>query len=277
MRIPMKRLGLITHFNGMDIEQTASYIKLHGGKYLSKMLSDHKWIPTDPLPKTPVPFPADKNYLKQMQDCQPPQTQPDQKKLEVEMGFKYHQVMGELMFPMVKCRPDISSHIIYLSQFMDNPSAKHYQALRDVARYLSETPNHGIYYWRTTPNPDLPSAPLPDTHEDNYTIQQLGNTAPNTLVAYVDSDWASSSKKRNSLTGLILMLAGGAIGYKTKFQPVIAHSSTEAEFIAACDTAKIILFFRSILEELGVKQTHATVMFEDNTGALLMANAQQPG
>ena len=72
------------------------------------------------------------------------------------------------------------------------------------------------------------------------------------------------------------MLAGGAIGYKTKFQPVIAHSSTELEFIAPCDTAKMILFFRSLLEELGVKQQVATIMYEDNTGELLMANAQQP-
>ena len=72
------------------------------------------------------------------------------------------------------------------------------------------------------------------------------------------------------------MFAGGAVGYETKFQTVIAHSSTEAEFIAACDTAKMILFFRSLLDELGLPQTHATVLFEDNTGALLMANAQQP-
>jgi hypothetical protein len=38
----------------------------------------------------------------------------------------------------------------------------------------------------------------------------------------------------------------------------------------------MIWFFRSLLEELGVEQQHATVMFEDNTGALIMANAQQP-
>jgi hypothetical protein len=44
------------------------------------------------------------------------------------------------------------------------------------------------------------------------------------------------------MTGMILMLSGGAIGYKTKFQTVITHSSTEAELIAACDTAKMILF-----------------------------------
>jgi len=78
------------------------------------------------------------------------------------------------------------------------------------------------------------------------------------------------------MTGMVLMLSGGAIGYKSKFQTVIAHSSTEAEFVAPCDTAKMILFFCSLLQDIGLEQEEATVLFEDNNGALLMANAQQP-
>ena len=38
----------------------------------------------------------------------------------------------------------------------------------------------------------------------------------------------------------------------------------------------MILFFRSILQDLDLEQTNATVLYEDNSGALLMANAQQP-
>jgi len=199
----------------MDIEQTGAYIKLHCHTYLSKMLGDHNWLPKDPLPLMPVPFPANKTYTKHLQDCTPPQTHAERLLLEKEMGFKYRQVMGEIIFPMVKCRPDISTHVIYLSQFLDNPTAKHYQALRDVAKYLSETLNRRIYYWSPTVHKDLPIGPNPTTHADNYTLKQVGNQAGNTLVAYVDSDWASSSKKQNSLTGMILMLAGGAISYKT--------------------------------------------------------------
>ena len=71
------------------------------------------------------------------------------------------------------------------------------------------------------------------------------------------------------------MLAGAAIGYKTKFQKAVALSSTEAEWVAACEVGKMILYFRSLLEDLGRPQHDATVMFEDNRGALFMANAQQ--
>jgi hypothetical protein len=37
----------------------------------------------------------------------------------------------------------------------------------------------------------------------------------------------------------------------------------------------MILFFRSILADLGLEQHNASVLYEDNNGALLMANAQQ--
>ena len=53
-------------------------------------------------------------------------------------------------------------------------------------------------------------------------------------------------------------------------------SSTEAEFNAAAEAGKYILYVRSILEQLGIPQHHATTLYEDNQGALLMANAQQP-
>jgi hypothetical protein len=39
---------------------------------------------------------------------------------------------------------------------------------------------------------------------------------------------------------------------------------------------KMALYLRSILDELGVPQQYATVIYEDNHGALLMANAAQP-
>jgi hypothetical protein len=72
------------------------------------------------------------------------------------------------------------------------------------------------------------------------------------------------------------MLAGGVIAYKSKYQPTIALSSTEAEFTAASEAGKTTLYLRSILHELGFSQYLPTLLYEDNTGALHMANAQQP-
>jgi hypothetical protein len=73
------------------------------------------------------------------------------------------------------------------------------------------------------------------------------------------------------------MLAGGVIAYKSKYQPTIALSSTEAEFTAASEAGKTTLYWRSILHEVGFSQYLPTLLlYEDNTGALHMANTQQP-
>jgi hypothetical protein len=96
------------------------------------------------------------------------------------------------------------------------------------------------------------------------------------MFGAVDSDYAGDTTHRRSVTGIILRIAGGTIFYKTKFQDTIALSSTEAEFTAAAEAGKYILYVRSILEQLGIPQHEATTLYEDNQGALLMANAQQP-
>ena len=99
---------------------------------------------------------------------------------------------------------------------------------------------------------------------------------PTEVRATVDSDYANDTIHRKSVTGICIKMAGATIYYKTRFQPSVSLSSTEAEFVAACDAAKAILYVRSILDDIGISQDKATTLFEDNQGALLMATAGQP-
>ena len=94
--------------------------------------------------------------------------------------------------------------------------------------------------------------------------------------AYDDSNWATCTKTHRSMTGITIKIAGGTIVYKTKLQPTVALSSTEAEFMAACDAGKMILFVRSIMWDIGIPQQATTILYEDNTAAAAMANAQKP-
>jgi hypothetical protein len=64
----------------------------------------------------------------------------------------------------------------------------------------------------------------------------------NILHAYADLDWPTFPKTHWSFGGACLRLAGGTIAYKCKFQPTVAGSSKEAEFMAAYDMGKMILF-----------------------------------
>ena len=181
---------------------------------------------------------------------------------------------------MVTCRPDISFPVIKLAQYSTKPSAIHFEAVKEIYRYLNATKDEGIYFWRKEPRNDLPSGPIPKLRKDNNydekSIVTRHQPSCNTLFGIKDSDWAGDSQHRKSVTGIVIKLAGAAVLCKARFQDTIALSSTEAEFIAAVEAGKYILYLRSILHDIGIPQDDATVLFEDNQGSLLMASAQQP-
>jgi hypothetical protein len=260
----------------MDIHQTQDFIKITCERYLYKMLKAHDWLDTSITPDRPIPLPADNHFMQALENAARPNTIDAKTQLQSKMGFHYRQVIGEVLYPMTKCRPDVAFHITKLSQYMDNPAEEHYLALRQLCRYLAATITDGIYYWRMQPRPDLPALEHPTTVPDTHILEINSDQATSALYGYVDADWASDTTHRRSVTGIILMFAGGVVGYRTRFQDTIAHSSTEAEFTAACDAGKLILYFRSLLEDMEISQPNATLLYKDNNGALLMANAQQP-
>ena len=200
--------------------------------------------------------------------------------LEKSVGFTYRQAIGKLIYALVTCRPDISYACIKLSQYSAAPAAIHYEAVKQIYRYLHATVDRGIYYWRHSPHPDLPYQPHPTPYDDvNYDSQHSPERlipCDRTLTAAVDSDYAGDQQHRKSVTGVCVMLAGGTVLYKTQFQSTIALSTTEAEFTAACEAGKYILYLRTIMDEIGLDQNAATTLYEDNQGALLMGNAQRP-
>jgi hypothetical protein len=65
------------------------------------------------------------------------------------------------------------------------------------------------------------------------------------------------------------------VAYKTKFHPMVALSSTKAEFMATVDVGRLCLFVRSILWDLDITQEAATVAYKDNDGCTAMGNAQK--
>jgi hypothetical protein len=224
----------------------------------------------------PIPYPADNNYSKNLDTAKPPNNPKEQLKLGKHYNMHYRQLIGEVIWPMVKCHPDISFHITKLSRFMANPARAHYQALWSIGSYLANTLDTGIYYWRDVPRQDLPEGPLPTTYQEPYSLHEDPVVNECFIMAYADSDWGTCRQTWNAITGVVIMVAGGIVGYKIKFQHAIALSSTEAEWVAACDAGKMILYFRALLEDLGIPQEDVTVMFQDNRRALNMANAQQP-
>jgi hypothetical protein len=91
-----------------------------------------------------------------------PATEKEQRELEKAMGFSYRQAIGELMFALTICRPDIAVPVIKLSQHASRPApSEHYKAVKAVFVYLNATREDGLVCWRKRPCTDLPDLPLP--------------------------------------------------------------------------------------------------------------------
>ncbi len=131
MSAPLKREGLLLRFNGIDVEQTNEYIRIHCNTYISKILKTKPFDLTITSNK-PVPMTSDPEVIRTIDSSVGPQTEKERQKLEREMGFKYRAATGELLFAMVTCRPDISNAVIKLTQFNANPARCHYEAIMQV-------------------------------------------------------------------------------------------------------------------------------------------------
>ena len=96
------------------------------------------------------------------------------------------------------------------------------------------------------------------------------------MVGFLDAAHATELKTRRSVTGFVLLLCYAAIAWKSRVQPVVATSSTEAEFYATVTCAKAAKYLQYVLQELNALHPGATPLFIDNQAAIAMVNESRP-
>ena len=141
--------------------------------------------------------------------------------------------------------------------------------MKDIYRYLKDTKDEGIYYWWKQRRLGLVLfVTYPATNEDsNYdelSAKDLHHLDNAKLVGIVDSNYAGDVSHMKSVSGIVSIIAGGTVLYKTKYQDNIVGISTESEFAAASEVGKCILYTRSILDQINIPQDEATILYEDN-------------
>lgn len=140
-------------------------------------------------------------------------------------------------------RPDLLYPTVLLSRFSNAPEQKHWTAVKDVLRYLKGTDGIGLLYQTPAPSSDLD------------------------IQVYTDADWAGDAQDRKSTSGLIILLSGCPVIFASRQQPVVALSSTEAEFVAACEATEELMWLTSFLSELKITHKKPT-MHVDNRSAI---------
>ena len=73
------------------------------------------------------------------------------------------------------------------------------------------------------------------------------------------------------MTAYVYKLGGGAVCWASKLQPTVALSSTEAEYMAAASAVQEAVHLRLLMKTLGFEQIGATLVYEDNQGAIAMS------
>jgi hypothetical protein len=105
------------------------------------------WMHTIPLMDNhPTPLPTDSNWLKKFNAAirSPDKTEQDQ--LAKAMKLNYHGDIGELIWAMTTCCPDLAFTSVKLSQSNSCPHEHHYHGLQHALQYLYKTRHNGLHF-----------------------------------------------------------------------------------------------------------------------------------
>ena len=91
------------------------------------------------------------------------------------------------------------------------------------------------------------------------------------IIGYSDSDFDGDRETGVSTSGYTLSLGSVAVSWRSCKQSVPVDSTTEAEYVAAAEATKEIVWLRKILEDLQEKQENSTPLLINNTSAIKLA------
>jgi hypothetical protein len=169
----------------------------------------------------------------------------EEEKGTIEEQMLYLQIFGSLNYLCTWTRPDLAFAMSILGRYLQNPSKK---AIRTVKQALSYTIN-----------------------TKNLSIT-LGRVAQdNGILGYSDANWGKDVEDGKSRTGLLLLLYGSPITWKSKKQTVIARSTAEAEYIAGASIAREMLWARQFLSYCGEELSESSPVLIDNQAVVKLS------
>lgn len=98
---------------------------------------------------------------------------------------------------------------------------------------------------------------------------EADSDSDNILRGYCDSDFAANLDNRKSQSGYVWTLYGTAVSWKSNLQPVVALSTTEAEYISLTEAVKEGLWLKGILEDFGVHLKCVQIECDSNSAIYL--------
>ena len=93
------------------------------------------------------------------------------------------------------------------------------------------------------------------------------------VKGYTEASFQTDKDDSRSQSGFVFCLNGGAVSWKSSKQETVADSTTEAEYIAASEARKEVVWIRNFVSELGVVPNASSLvdLYYDNSGAIVQA------
>ena len=148
------------------------------------------------------------------------------------------------MYVATCTRPDIMHAVGGVAKYCEKYGKQHWIAAKRVLKYLKTTASYSIVF-------------------DGKCKQEL--------IGFADASWASDLDSRRSTTGYVFFLNSSVVSWKSKRQPTVATSSTEAEYMALYSATQEAVWFRLLLLDIGCALQSATRIYEDNQGCIALA------
>jgi len=167
---------------------------------------------------------------------------PDEEPCEDRREFV--SIVMSLMYLARYTRPDILMVVTYLATKCQAPTRHDYLAARWVLRYVKGTKNMGL----------------------TFKAQKLSDL---NLEFYADASHLLHADGYGH-SGMLAMLGGTIVMFRSVKQKLVARSSSEAELIAAEECATYVVWMRLLCADLGIKVSGPTPFAQDNKSAIII-------
>ncbi|GJU43634.1 putative ribonuclease H-like domain-containing protein [Tanacetum coccineum] len=135
----------------------------------------------------------------------------------------YRSMIGSLMY-LTASRLDIMFVVCACARFQVTPKASHLNAVKRIFRYLKHQPKLGLWYPRDSPFE---------------------------LEAFSNSDYRGATLDRKSTTDGCQFLGRRLICWQFKKQTIMANSTTKAEYVAAANCCRQVLWIQNQMMDYG--------------------------
>ena len=91
------------------------------------------------------------------------------------------------------------------------------------------------------------------------------------FTTYSDANHGGCKDTGRSTGAYIVKIGSGVVSWQSKRQSIVALSTTEAEYMAACEAGKEIVCMHKMLQELSFSMPTSSVLYMDNQSAIQVA------